>query len=212
MSVSTDAEVISIGTNCKTAYFLKKMGLRTCSYPWDWLFSDLWVVQDCLENDFRTFMDPLRYVPNTLSPHSDEMCGHTTYGLHMFNHKNPRRPEDYEYYRRCVARFRELMSTDKPKIFLHVRINQERALVYNELKQLVDLKHAIDARTTNARLVVIHCYTAGMIEPQIYGLPFDMTLCYIPTEHSDGLNFKSMDSWKIFYKCAKQAIEETSEP
>lgn len=48
---------VSLGANCYVAEDLKKLGLRNCSYPFDWLFfPDFECAVSLIENDFNDFL------------------------------------------------------------------------------------------------------------------------------------------------------------
>lgn len=217
---------IALGTHCQTAHFLKEFGYRTAAYPFDWVFSALPMIAHIIETRFVWFLDRRLFRPQRQAPLDEEAeaiedlvedlvadvagpgladhcCGHRLYG-DIFNHRNPRRGEDLAYYQRCVIRFYEALRSPRPKVFLHVRPNQTRALTHDELRQIVDLKHLLDHHCIGpARLIVIQCCLLD-IRPMIYGLPFEIALAYIPTSWSDGLNFADQDSWVCFYRTFRQ--------
>ena len=84
------------------------------SYPFDWIFSNLNMVNDCIENDFVDFLDKKQYIDIG----SNSKCGHIKYHAGLFNHKNPlKNNEDYFYYERCVNRFRQLIKSQESKFF-----------------------------------------------------------------------------------------------
>ena len=56
-------EFISIGPYCDTTEILKLFGLRTKSYPFDWIFSSLEIVYLCISDRFRTFLDKKYLLP-----------------------------------------------------------------------------------------------------------------------------------------------------
>jgi hypothetical protein len=58
-------EFISIGPYCETAILLKKYNYRNSSYPFDWIFSSLECVKNCLEDNFITFLDKNNYIKGT---------------------------------------------------------------------------------------------------------------------------------------------------
>lgn len=105
---------VSLGQNCTTAWYLKAIGCKLASFPFDWIFSSPDVVADCLEDDFVSFLDP------RLVTQADRgAAGHRRYHARMFNHRNPAAsPVNFEYYRRCVARFRDLCASERPIAFL----------------------------------------------------------------------------------------------
>lgn len=53
--------VFSLGYRCSAAGILKRLGIKTESYPFDWLVSRLPIVEHCIETDFKEFLDPANY-------------------------------------------------------------------------------------------------------------------------------------------------------
>ena len=49
--------VCSLGNRCHTAYLLKKCNLKKTSYPFDWIFSDLYMILHCIEDNFNKFLN-----------------------------------------------------------------------------------------------------------------------------------------------------------
>ena len=81
----------SLGGICHSAQLLKRNGLKKCSYPFDWIFSSISMIIDCLEDDFKKFLDKSMYTSK-----SESTCGHNVYGKSMFPHHNPLNSEkDY---------------------------------------------------------------------------------------------------------------------
>ena len=57
---------------------------------------------------------------------SDKKCGHSYYHKGMFNHHNPLDNEnDYNYYTRCVNRFKKLLNTEESKLFIMIYVNMD---------------------------------------------------------------------------------------
>ena len=51
-------EIIPIGSTCSIAYQLKKLNLRNCSYPFDWIrINNLSNVTSLIENNFNNFLN-----------------------------------------------------------------------------------------------------------------------------------------------------------
>jgi hypothetical protein len=109
--------IFSIGSQCLTSVSLKNAGLKRASGPFDWIYSSLGMVADCIEDDFRAFLDPDQYVPvpdehrpDPASAFADHRLYARTHGvLWMFNHADPTRPEVAAYLARCVDRWRRAM-------------------------------------------------------------------------------------------------------
>ena len=109
----------SLGKLCHSSQILKRNMYKTCSYPFDWIFSDSCVIIDCLEDDFNIFLDKSFYINI-----SETQCGHSKYSYNMFNHHNPLlNQKDYIYYTRCVQRFKILLQKPEHKLFLMTFVN-----------------------------------------------------------------------------------------
>jgi len=159
-------KIISFGYRCSCAGFLKKMGLKHESYPFDWLISRLSVVKHCLENEFTEFMNTDNYekrqcktfemidmnnificdeilIANKYYQPQIDMDSNIAYKWYLaMNHHNILEEEkDREYYSRCITRFQQLMKTENKKIFLHIcpLILLDK---YNEIKN--EIKKELD--------------------------------------------------------------------
>jgi hypothetical protein len=55
--IAVYTRVISVGSQCATAGEIQRFGLKKASYPFDWLYSSLGMVADCIEDDFADFLD-----------------------------------------------------------------------------------------------------------------------------------------------------------
>jgi hypothetical protein len=142
--------VCSLGYMCQTAQILKRAKLKVCSYPFDWVFSDCDVVLDCLEDDFKKFLDRAKYT-DPVHKYHDNQCGHSDYHEDFFFHKNPKEDHDHQYYERCVWRFKDLLKQDDKKLFLIVIVpdaTQHPKNVFDELKSDPE----IAVRKTHERL------------------------------------------------------------
>ena len=54
-------QIISIGYRCSSAGIIKSIGLKTESYPFDWLVSRLPIIEHCIQTDFREFLSHDNY-------------------------------------------------------------------------------------------------------------------------------------------------------
>lgn len=120
--------IVSVGAHCLAANFLRTMGLRRASYPFDWLFSNLGIVQQCLDTDFADFLDPTHYEPVPLAARRAPNEGYTHHRLYrehfggppVFNHHDMTKPEAQAHFARAVERFRALRRRPTPAIYLGV--------------------------------------------------------------------------------------------
>ena len=136
--------VFSLGFRCSSASLIKSLGLKNESYPFDWLVSRLSVIRHCIETDFVEFLNLDNYkfkITNTYemaSSNSQLICDEhimlntfyqppgellydNTYQAYLAtNHHNITEPETYAYYERCIHRFKQLLKSDEPKLYVHI--------------------------------------------------------------------------------------------
>lgn len=116
---SEQYEFVSLGQNCNSAWYLKECGLKKASYPFDWVFTSPEILAHVLNDDFQSFMNKELIIPHGLD------AGHQLYHEYFFGHRNPiRSSADYEYYQRGVERWRELMNSQRPAVFVTVVLNE----------------------------------------------------------------------------------------
>lgn len=128
------------------------------SYPFDWIFSNLDMIIDCIEDKFEKFLNRSLYI----DINSDNGCGHSIYHKTLFFHKNPLvKNEDYSYYERCVDRFKILLDCDKNKLFVMIFINN-KDIDYEYEKKIIDFNNNFSKYTTNYRLLVIFHINDGV--------------------------------------------------
>ena len=109
----------SLGSLCQSSQILKRNNLKLCSYPFDWIFSNCDNIIHCIEDNFNIFLDKSYYI--NISPTN---CGHSKYHNVMFNHHNPLINIDhYNYYVRCVDRFKTLLQKQEHKLFIMIFVN-----------------------------------------------------------------------------------------
>ena len=140
----------SLGELCKSSQILKRNMNKTCSFPFDWIFSNSNVIIDCLEDNFNIFLDKSYYINI-----SESQCGHSKYIFNMFNHHNPLINQDhYNYFIRCVSRFKILLKKPEHKLFIMTFVNLD---IVNENKknELIDFNNKFSKYTSNYTLLVI---------------------------------------------------------
>lgn len=142
--------VCSLGTLCHSSQILKDNGLKKFSYPFDWIFSNCDNIIHCLEDDFHIFLDKSYYVNR-----GAKKCDHTYYSINMFNHHNPLTNEnDYNYYIRCVNRFKQLLQYEEHKLFLIIFPNMDN-VEENDKNKVIDFNNKFSKYTKNYILLVI---------------------------------------------------------
>jgi hypothetical protein len=105
---------ISVGPDCYVATLLIKLGLRREAYPFDSLFSSLPMIEHCLDDDFRTFLDPKhhRQVGRLTSEHLYYL---EHYGISSVFQHHPM-PEKLDHFVRATQRLREARNP----VFVHI--------------------------------------------------------------------------------------------
>lgn len=128
----------------------KTKWIKKCSYPFDWIFSSTDNVIHCLEDDFKIFLDKSFYIPIT-----DNICGHSYYHPKMFNHHNPLYNEnDYQYFVRCVGRFKQLFVNPEHKLFTMIFVNKLN-VTENDFRNIIDFNNIFKKYACNYTLLVI---------------------------------------------------------
>jgi hypothetical protein len=54
-------QIVSLGYRCSSAGIIKSLGLKTESYPFDWLVSRLPIIEHCIHTEFKEFLNPDNY-------------------------------------------------------------------------------------------------------------------------------------------------------
>ena len=150
-------ELISLGPNCHTAGVLQKLNYKKCSYPFDWMLSNLSIVTYSIQNEFIDFIDRTNYI-QTVDNKITLKNTNITYLGNMFVHKNPiMNKEDFEYYLRCVSRFKNLKSTNSCKLFVYTSYNNE-CLNENFKNDITLLNNVLKIFTDNKFYILILNY------------------------------------------------------
>lgn len=161
--MATIRHVCSLGSFCHTAYHLQQYHMRNTAYPFDWTLSSPRMVMDCLRDDFQTFLDPRQHV--TIEPGISS--NHLTYGAmvwgknfdgifnqHLtFAHKDVTTADHYAYYQRCVERFRTLLSSPDPKLFILIAQDMEY-----DLQEIHELRDILRQRTNGSHILCISLF------------------------------------------------------
>jgi len=151
--------VCSLGTLCHTAQILKRNKLKVCSYPFDWIFSNCDNIMHCIEDDFKIFLDKSYYINISYSQR-----GHSYYNNNMFVHHNPLgKPEHYDYFIRCVNRFKNLLKSKESKLFIFFFPNMNCIDEYNKNK-IEEFNNRFLKFTENYKILAIfHLYNKKVL-------------------------------------------------
>ena len=145
----------SLGNYCFSAALLNMIKARDRALPFDWLFTTPKATTEILKNDFQNFLDPKYYVDiHDVAPaHGGRQAGHSLYHKNFFNHKNPREKVDYDYYVRCVDRFREFIKIEDKKLFICSYKNLENKMDDSLMSDIFELNKVLSEITQNYHLL-----------------------------------------------------------
>ena len=141
----------SLGNLCQASQLLKDTKLKLESYPFDWIFSNTQNAINIINDDFNSFLDRNLYISI-----NEKQGGHSLYNPRMFNHHNPKDNNDnYNYFKRCVDRFRKLLICNENKLFIVIFPNNKESNFDNVKKQIIELNNCLQTRTSNHYFFVI---------------------------------------------------------
>tara|TARA_B110000967_G_C18893971_1_gene569287 strand:+ start:717 stop:1361 length:645 start_codon:yes stop_codon:yes gene_type:complete len=149
----------SLGFHCHSTQLLIRNNLKKESYPFDWIFSSIFIVLDCLENDFSKLIDKRFYIDyhnqnnktNQNNKINQNQCGHSYYKSNLFPHHDMRKIDNYMYLLRCIRRFKNICKMKEPKIFFITIIDIQLMTKIHE--NMTNLKNMLDKKTTDFTLV-----------------------------------------------------------
>lgn len=142
----------SLGTLCHSSALLKNNKLKLYSCPFDWIFSNPKNIISIIENNFKLFLNKKFY-----KSINGTTCGHSLYHEKMFRHHNPLKNEDhYNYFVRCVERFKKLMNNMDSKLFVIINVNNNEALSETTINNMINFNNKFKLYTTNYRILYIH--------------------------------------------------------
>lgn len=143
----------SLGSLCHSFQNLKRNNYKLSSYPFDWIFSNCDNIIHCIEDEFNTFLDKSYYIHI-----SDSQCGHSKYHNFMFNHHNPLiHIGHYNYYVRCIDRFKNLLQNQEHKLFTMIIVNIDNVddIQSYHMNNIIDFNNKFSKYTSNYTLLVI---------------------------------------------------------
>ena len=134
---------VSIGPYCCTARLLKKHNLRTQSFPFDWIYSSLDLIDHALNDEFKIYLDKTYYRKGT----SKSSTKHTFYCKYLdtqllkkhhvrhkfpksyivssgnlFNHQNLFNEEEYEQIERRCNRLMNLINDGSKVVLVYYNV------------------------------------------------------------------------------------------
>lgn len=140
----------SLGPFCHSANILKQNNLKECSYPFDWIFSNNKNIIHRIKNKFNIFLNKAYYTNI-----SNNRCGHLYYNKDLFRHHNPLINEnDYNYFVRCVNRFKDLLHNKGHKLFITILVNND-SINKKIIKNIIKFNKKLSIYTSNYTLLVV---------------------------------------------------------
>ncbi len=112
--------VVPLGEWCIIAEHLKRRGLRTCTFPFDWIFCNL----DAVINTISLYdadESPYVWAPQESWP---VYPGHPKQVI--FHHHDMNLPETRQYYKRCLERMFWVLEQTEPVLFIHAAVDQTK--------------------------------------------------------------------------------------
>lgn len=142
---------ISLGPFCFNAMFMKKKMYKNASFPFDWLFSNMRMVNDCLGDNFTKFMDKSQHKKK-----SRRISEHTGYKINtMFNHHDITSKNDYDYFSRCIERFRFLHKRNGTKLFTLIVLSS--SLSTDQINTINSIFHKLKSYCGDNFVLLIVC-------------------------------------------------------
>jgi hypothetical protein len=132
----------SLGYRCTTTTLLKMCGLKTESYPFDWLISKLNIIRDCIDTNFVHFLNTNNYnnfisfknyniIDNNVILLPDENVNVNMFYSSSLNvplyhlslamtHHNIHNLDNFAYLKICIKRLNDLFVSNEDKRYLYL--------------------------------------------------------------------------------------------
>lgn len=155
--------IISLGFFCSVAMELERKGLRTASYPFDWVISDSFEnILKLIDNDFENFLEyDNLYQENDKSHYYNSITGvHFYHDFNAFEPLSKQIGNVQKKYQRRIKRFYE--DIKEPTLFVRYCSNKEEEnYVSNNEEKILELLQSfnpqnqilyIESTTTDKKL------------------------------------------------------------
>ncbi len=207
-------EIIPIGMDCLLAICLNEIGIRTKSYPFDWLYKNeqdfFLTATNCILDDFAQFFKKENLeIKGKLKIHNTLNCKNTVtgfYHIHDFRantNKLDKYQEAFTKYNRRISRLIENLSSDKDILFVCMEQYQTPDSVF--VKQMNLLQNKYPSARINL-LVLQHDASKKEVEYEEIKLSETITkiLYNNDYEYSPKLNDKWYRNKKMTLKILKR--------
>ena len=196
----TDFIYISLGPNCHTSGILKHLGYKKESYPFDWILSNLEIINYSILNNFSEFLDKNNYYKSNNKVSLIEK--NIKYLEPMFAHRDPvDNDSDFQYIVRCVNRFNNLDNDNRFKLFFHSIYNN-----YYNINELLECDNILNQKFKKYKLIVLNYINSDEIKN--YNINYDKVIIInIYIKYNPSIDYDMDKSIFDFYKKNKP-IEE----
>jgi hypothetical protein len=184
----------SLGKLCQSSKILQRIGVKNESYPFDWVHSNLDIIQHCIDDDFKSLMDKSFYFSST-DKATTKSCNHEIYskmcGGVFFRHRDPLSIEDdYNYFVRCVDRFRMLLKSEERKTFIQFYRGHEE----ESITKTINFNQNFKKITSNYKIITILHELSNETNHTISNISDDLKIIFLKTKSpSCGMTFAHED-------------------
>ena len=111
--------VLSLGTFCKVAWHIRDAQLSRYTGPFDWIFSSPHMVQHCIADRFRDYLDADQFMPTEHPTVWHHRLFTDRFGADkVFNHHDLNNEETVKGLARSTARFMRVIESGEPILFV----------------------------------------------------------------------------------------------
>jgi hypothetical protein len=185
--------VCSLGSLCHSAFLLKNNKLKLASYPFDWIHSYPNMICHAISDDFKTFLNKDYYSSTDKNSKQQSHLFYYPQLKNMFRHHNPIIEEDYNYFVRCIERFRDLLKSKENKLFIYMEVNNEESLQEKNICSVKRFNNFLQKYTSNYTLLYVHHSTSSSRSHTFTKFENIDLLDLITCSRSDGVVFTHND-------------------
>lgn len=120
--------VISLGANCGPKLFFRSVGKTGETFPFDWVGSSMWAINELVQDGFARFMQDKNLVYLPVLDHHPPVLVDMNYYIRLI-HENPRSDFKRAYQRRA-RRFLDAIKVFPKILFIRVEETQEGRIRY----------------------------------------------------------------------------------
>ena len=225
-----NCKIIPMGYRCSSSEIIRILNLKKESYPFDWTISKLSTIKDCILNDFKEFLKIENYIKKEMNNYNviDDvylLIGSGNYIINTyydpidkitdnFNtydsklllvHHDIFKTEDYEYYKRCINRFKNLLTSDDKKLYIYIHkiigMKEYTQTKYDIITEFINFNEFIKTISKNINGLFFILVNTSLEYSNLYNLNSNPFIYVVMT------NKDFVDSGEIFYGYPSKEIE-----